>query len=109
MDSFISWIGGKKLLREHIVSMFPTNYEKYVEVFGGAGWILLHKEESKEEIYNDMNINLINLFKIVKYNSDAFIKELEFYLNSRELFNEIKEDINLKGLTDIQKATRVLY
>ena len=106
MDSFISWIGGKKLLREHIVSMFPTNYEKYVEVFGGAGWVLFHKKEEKEEIYNDMNSNLINLFKIVKYHPDAFIKELEFYLNSRQLFNEIKEDINLKSLTDIQKATR---
>ena len=106
MNSFISWIGGKKLLRERIVSMFPTNYEKYVEVFGGAGWVLFHKKEEKEEIYNDMNSNLINLFKIVKYHPDAFIKELEFYLNSRQLFNEIKEDINLKSLTDIQKATR---
>ncbi len=106
MNSFISWVGGKKLLREHIVSMFPTNYDRYVEVFGGAGWVLFHKEESKEEIYNDMNSNLINLFKIVKYHPDAFIKELEFYLNARELFNEIKEDIKLKGLTDIQKATR---
>ena len=106
MDSFISWIGGKKLLREHIVSMFPTNYEKYVEVFGGAGWVLFHKKEEKEEIYNDMNSNHINLFKIVKYHPDAFIKELEFYLNSRQLFNEVKDDINLKSLTDIQKATR---
>lgn len=83
MNSFISWGGGKKLLREHIVSMFPTNYDRYVDVFGGAGWGLFHKEESKEEIYNNMNSSLINLFKIVKYYPDAFIKELEFYLNSR--------------------------
>lgn len=106
MKSFISWIGGKKLLRENIVSMFPTNYDKYVEVFGGAGWVLFHKKEEKEEIYNDMNSNLINLFKIVKYHPDAFIKELEFYLNSRELFDNMKEEVNLKSLTDIQKATR---
>ncbi len=37
MDSFISWIGGKKLLRKEIISRFPIEFDKYVEVFGGAG------------------------------------------------------------------------
>ena len=36
MDSFISWIGGKKLLRKEICGRFPEDIEKYVEVFGGA-------------------------------------------------------------------------
>lgn len=42
MDSFISWIGGKKLLRKEILSLFPENkvFDRYVEVFGGAGWVL---------------------------------------------------------------------
>lgn len=39
MDSFLSWIGGKKLLRNAIISEFPNkeSYNTYVEVFGGAG------------------------------------------------------------------------
>jgi len=39
MDSFISWIGGKKLLRNKILSLFPEKgtFNCYVEVFGGAG------------------------------------------------------------------------
>lgn len=42
MDSFISWIGGKKLLRKAITERFPkeTEYDRYIEVFGGAGWVL---------------------------------------------------------------------
>ncbi|EKC60713.1 DNA methylase, partial [human gut metagenome] len=38
MDSFMSWVGGKKALRDEILSRFPLYYEKYIEVFGGAGW-----------------------------------------------------------------------
>ena len=42
MDSFISWIGGKKLLRKKILEAFPDEgtYSRYIEVFGGAGWVL---------------------------------------------------------------------
>ena len=41
MNSFIPWIGGKKLLRKEIIKRFPKeDFTKYVEVFGGAGWVL---------------------------------------------------------------------
>ena len=34
MNSFIPWIGGKKLLRKEIVSRFPQKkISKYVEIF----------------------------------------------------------------------------
>ena len=39
----MSWIGGKKALRELIVRLFPLYYERYIEVFGGGGWVLFHK------------------------------------------------------------------
>lgn len=111
MKSFISWIGGKFYLRKHIVDKFPTGYEKmkYIEVFGGAGWVLFHKDISKQEVYNDMNSNLINLFKVVKYHSDTFLKELKFVLNSREFFDEVKHTYNSIYLTDIQRAVRFYY
>ncbi|WP_373370537.1 hypothetical protein [Clostridium felsineum] len=38
MNSFISCIGGKKLLRKEIIALFPEKFERYIEVFGGAGW-----------------------------------------------------------------------
>lgn len=109
MDSFLSWIGGKKLLRNRIIEQFPKNndFNKYVEVFGGAGWILFSKNKhAKEEIYNDINSNLVNLFKCVKYHSEEVQKELNFMINSRDLFYEYLNQINSNALTDIQRAAR---
>ena len=52
----MSWIGGKKALRELIVSLFPIYYERYIEVFGGGGWVLFHKPPGNDfEVYNDFN------------------------------------------------------
>ena len=51
----MSWIGGKKALRELIVSLFPIYYERYIEVFGGGGWVLFHKPPGNDfEVYNDI-------------------------------------------------------
>ena len=112
MDSFISWIGGKKLLRHTIIENFPDTkqYNKYVEVFGGAAWVLFAKDRhAANEVYNDINSNLTNLFKCVKYHAEELQKELNFTINSRELFNEYISQINSKGLTDIQRAARYFY
>ena len=37
LKSLISWVGGKKALRELIYQRFPKNYGRYIEVFGGGG------------------------------------------------------------------------
>lgn len=72
MDSFISWVGGKKALRKIILEQFPAEYGRYIEVFGGAGWILFAKERRvKLEVYNDMDGRLVNLFRCVKYHPEA--------------------------------------
>ena len=111
MDSFISWIGGKRLLRKEICSRFPNNkFDRYVEVFGGAAWVLFYKEKHAElEVYNDLNGNLVNLFKCVKYHPNAVKEELEYYLNSREIFNDCKNLFKNNSLTDIQRAAMFYY
>ena len=53
-NSPISWFGGKRLLRKQIIEKFPC-HTCYVEVFGGAGWVLFGKEPSKVEVYNDID------------------------------------------------------
>ena len=111
MDSFISWIGGKKALRKAICEQFPqSDIRKYVEVFGGAGWILFHKEKHAElEVYNDINSNLVNLFKCVKYHPNAIKEELENTLNSREIYENFKDLYKNTALTDIQRAAKYFY
>lgn len=107
MNSFISWIGGKKLLRKEIIQQFPDEYERYVEVFGGAGWILFAKEKhAKMEVFNDINGDLINLYRVVKYHPETLQKELEWMLVSREQFFDCLKQNSVRGLTDIQRAAR---
>ncbi|MEZ3438731.1 MAG: DNA adenine methylase, partial [Oscillospiraceae bacterium] len=47
MNSPITRIGGKKLLRKTICERFPETgtFDRYVEVFGGAGWVLFYKDK----------------------------------------------------------------
>ncbi len=108
MNSFISWIGGKKLLRKKILEQFPDpdSFKRYIEVFGGAGWVLFASDKhAPMEVFNDANGELINLYRIVKYHPEALQKELEWLLMSREqFFDELNR--NTRGMTDIQRAAR---
>lgn len=109
MDSFISWIGGKKLLRKAITERFPESesYDRYIEVFGGAGWVLFSKDlHAKCEIFNDIDSNLVNLYRCLKYHREALEKELQYTVHSREVFMDCKQQLNMSGLTDIQRAAR---
>lgn len=111
MNSFITWIGGKKLLRNKIVEMFPKDdIERYVEVFGGAGWVLFHKDQhAKLEIFNDVNSNLINLYRCIKYHPQELQRELSCLLVSREIFLDFHNQVDCRGFTDIQRAARYFY
>lgn len=105
MNSFISWIGGKKLLKKKIIEQFPETFDRYIEVFGGAGWVLFDKEKHADlEVYNDVNGNLVNLFRCVKYHPDELQKELDWILVSREQFFDCVSQNDIRGMTDIQKA-----
>ena len=75
----MSWIGGKKSLRELIVTLFPLYYERYIEVFGGGGWILFHKPPGNDfEVYNDFNGLLVNLYRCVREKPDELIEALRY-------------------------------
>lgn len=94
-------------MRKVILEQFPEagSFDRYIEVFGGAGWILFAKEShAKIEVYNDINGQLVNLFRVVKYHPEALQKELDWILMSREQFFDALQDT--KGLTDIQRAAK---
>ena len=111
MNSFISWIGGKKLLRKAVIERFPEDdFSRYIEVFGGAGWVLFGKEQGKElEVFNDADSNLINLYRCIKYHREELQKELNWLSISREQFFDSKSQLEASGLTDIQRAARFFH
>ena len=106
MNSFMSWIGGKKALRDEILARFPLGYKRYIEVFGGGGWVLFHKLPGGDfEVYNDFNPNLANLYRCVRDHPHELIRELTFVLNSRTDFEYVRKLLHSKTeLPDIKRA-----
>ena len=102
----MSWIGGKKSSRDIIIPRFPLYYEKYIEVFGGGGWILFAKPPRNDhEVFNDFNSNISNLYFCVRDKSAELIEKLRFVLNSREDFDRIKHIVSEKAeIGDVQRA-----
>lgn len=57
--------GGKFRLAPWILQFFPP-HGCYVEPFGGAAGVLLQKERSYAEVYNDLDGEIVNLFKVLR-------------------------------------------
>lgn len=107
MKPFIPWMGGKSRLADKILPLYPP-HRCYVEAFAGAGALLFKKEESKVEVLNDLNGELINLYRVVKHHLVEFLKQFEWALVSRQMFEWEKMAVP-DTLTDIQRAARFYY
>lgn len=107
MNSFIGWIGGKNFLKKEICKRMPEKFGRYIEVFGGAAWVLFYKDKHADmEVYNHYNSDLVNHYRCVKFHCPELQRELAFVLNSRELFGDFKAQYNVRGMTDIQRVAR---
>lgn len=106
INSFMAWVGGKKALRDEILARFPRNYKRYIEVFGGAGWVLFHKPPGNDfEVFNDFNGNLVNLYRCVREQPEALRNELRYMLNSRLDFEYMKRMLHSQAvLPDVRRA-----
>jgi len=70
-----------------ILAVFPREYGRYIEIFGGSGAVLLGKEESRFEVYNDVDSELVNCFRVIRNRPAELLLELDLLpLNSREDF-----------------------
>ena len=79
--------------------------DRYIEVFGGGGSVLFAKDKHAPlEVYNDANGQLVNLFRCIRFHREELQREISGYINSREIFDDIKAQINMRGFTDIQRA-----
>jgi len=73
----IPWIGGKRRLVKDILPMFPE-HTCYVEPFCGAAALLFAKDESKCEVLNDINGELMNLYRILQHHLEEFVKQFKW-------------------------------
>jgi len=92
-------------MRDVICSRLNHDCDRYVEVFGGGGWVLFHKQPWKFEVYNDFNPNLANLYRCVREHPEELCEELRYMLNSRTDFEYVRNLLNTKTeITDIKRA-----
>ena len=66
----LRWHGGKWLLAPWIIQHLPP-HQVYTEVFGGAGSVLIRKSRSYAEIYNDLDGDVVNLFRVLQDEEQA--------------------------------------
>jgi DNA adenine methylase len=103
----IPWIGGKRRLAPEILPLFPE-HQCYVEPFAGAAALFFLKQPSEVEVLNDVNGELINLYRVVKHHLEEFVRQFKWALTSRQVF-EWEKLSRPETLTDIQRAARFYY
>ncbi|EQB7459060.1 DNA adenine methylase [Salmonella enterica] len=103
----VPWIGGKRRLAKHILPLFPA-HTCYVEPFCGAAALYFLKTPSKIEVINDINGELVNLYRVVKHHLEEFVRQFKWALVSRQIYKWL-QDTPEDTLTDIQRAARFYY
>ena len=103
----LPWIGGKCNLAGRIIPLMPE-HRCYCEVFAGAAWLLFKKPESRLEILNDINMDLVTLYRVIKHHLDEFIRYLRWMVTARDEFERFKA-MRADTMTDVQRAVRFYY
>lgn len=71
----LRWHGGKWLQAPHIIARFP-DHRVYVEPFGGAWSVGFRKPRTYAEVWNDLDGELVNLFRVLRSGRASELPEL---------------------------------
>lgn len=107
MTPLVPWIGGKRRLAAELLPMFPL-HSCYVEAFAGAAALFFYKSPAEVEVLNDINGELVNLYRVVKHHLEELYKQFKWALTSRQNWDWL-QSTPTETLTDVQRAARFLY
>ncbi|WEV51603.1 DNA adenine methylase [Lactobacillus sp. ESL0731] len=111
------WVGGKRQLLPELHSLMPSSYDidsnTYFEPFLGGG-AMLFSLAPKKAVINDLNADLINLYRVVRDKPEELLKLLEEHQanNSKEYYLKVRAEDrneNFSNLTKVERAARLLY
>ena len=104
----VPWPGGKRRLAKSILPLFQEPHRTYVEPFAGGAALLFMRDPAPVEILNDINGELVRLYRCVQHHLDELIRQFRWSLVSSEMFRWAKLQ-HPDTLTDIQRAARFFY
>ena len=101
------WAGGKKLLASRIIARIEAiPHRCYAEPFAGMGGVFLRrKARPKSEIINDVNGEIVNLYRILRDHPAALEAEFDLCLSARAEWERLLK-VPPDTLTDIRRAAR---
>jgi len=109
----IRYYGGKFNMANNIIQHFPLNseYDTYVEAYGGSFSIGLKKEPSKIEVYNDLEQNVYSLYKVIsdKDMFELFKQKCDLTIYSEDLRKDFKDKLKFDDLDIITRAFYFFY
>lgn len=109
----LNYIGGKYASATRIVSLFPesSRYNRFVDVCGGAAWVTCAKLPfHHEEIYNDLDGNLVNFWRMIQTHADVMQTRLENMIYAREFYYEFYRSLfDGTQLEPLERAIRYFY
>ncbi len=113
ISPLLKWVGGKRALAPILCNLMPPldQINNYVEPFVGAGGMLL-SIQPKKAVINDLNAELINVYKVVRNNPKELLLELDKHINSVEHFYKIRDidrSPSFAKLSVIERAARIIY
>ena len=98
------WYGGKFSHLDWLLPLLPYTHH-YCELFGGSAAVLLNREPSPVETYNDIDGEVVNFFRVLRDQKDKLIEAIGLTPFSREeLSIAVSQPTN--GLSDLERARR---
>ena len=107
MKGVVPYFGGKSRLAKTIINKIPE-HTCYVEVFAGGASVFFAKEPSQTEVINDLDKDLVTLYRVIKHHPEELYRQYKFSLVSRSEFDR-EQQVNPETLTDVQRAARYLF
>jgi DNA adenine methylase len=98
------YYGGKYSHLSWLLPLLPKTTH-YCEPFAGSAAVLLNREPSPVETYNDIDGEVVNFFRVLRNHREEFIEKISLTPFSREEFRIAIEE-NREGLTDLERARR---
>lgn len=100
------WYGGKFSHLDWLLPLLPTCHH-YCEPFGGSASVLLNREPSPVETYNDIDGEVANFFRVLRTQTDGLIKAIALTPFSREeYYIAVSGAQKDEPLPDLERARR---